>query len=149
MFKESKNIQKLRNLVSELPIRDAEVFKMRGILELTLELTTDGYWDWDVVNNIQYLSPAFKKQLGYEVDEMENKPESWMSLIHPDDLKLALDKFDKHANSKGTLPYRSIGRYTHKEGHEITILCRGSVIEWDENNKPIRMVGTHIDITDL
>ena len=149
MFKESKNIQKLRNLVSELPIRDAEVFKMREILELTLELTTDGYWDWDVVNNIQYLSPAFKKQLGYEVDEMENKPESWMSLIHPDDLKLALDKFDKHANSKGTLPYRSIGRYTHKEGHEITILCRGSVIECDKNNKPIRMVGTHIDITDL
>tara|TARA_B110000977_G_scaffold192105_1_gene265177 strand:+ start:2411 stop:2860 length:450 start_codon:yes stop_codon:yes gene_type:complete len=149
MFKESKNIQKLRDLVSELPIRDAEVFKMREILELTLELTTDGYWDWDVVNNSQYLSPAFKKQLGYEVDEMDNKPEAWMSLIRPEDLTLALSKINEHTKSKGVIPYRSIGRYTHKNGHEITILCRGSVIEWDEDNNPIRMVGTHIDITDL
>ena len=150
MFKSGlDNIKKLRELVDGLPIRDAEIFEMKEILELTLELSTDGYWDWDIINGVEYLSPTFKSQLGYEVDEMENKPESWMALIHPDDLVLALKQFDDHVESKGESPYRAIARYTHKDGHEIKILCRGSVIEWDINNKPLRMVGTHIDITNL
>ena len=149
MPSKSDNINKLRELVENLPIRDAEIFKMKEILELTLELSTDGYWDWDITTNYEYLSPAFKKQLGYEVDEMENSPESWMTLIHPDDLVVTLKQFDDHVKTRGEKPYRSSARYTHKDGHEIIILCRGSVIEWDKDNKPLRMVGTHIDITNL
>ena len=80
---------------------------------------------------------------------MDNKPEAWMRLMHPDDLAITLKLYEDHVNSNGEVPYRSIARYTHKDGHEIKILCRGSVIEWDINNKPLRMVGTHIDITNL
>jgi len=135
--------------VSELPIRDADVFRMREILEATLEVSTDGYWDWDIVNNTEYLSPGFKKQLGYKDDEMENVPASWMKIINQDDLADSLDQFKKHVDSMGVSEYRVTGRYTHKKGHEIKILCRGSVIEWGKNNEPIRMVGTHVDITNL
>ena len=149
MFRKSDNIKKLRDLVSELPIRDADIIKMREILEATLVVSTDGYWDWDIVKNEEYLSPGFKKQLGYEDDEMANVPDSWMKIINPDDLTDSLEQFKKHVESKGKEEYRVTARYTHKEGHEIKILCRGSVIEWGENNEPIRMVGTHIDITNL
>lgn len=149
MFRKSDNIKKLRSLILELPIRDADVFKMREILEATLVVSTDGYWDWNVVDNVEYLSPGFKKQLGYTDEELKNVPESWMNIIHPDDLIVALELFKDHVKSRGAIEYKMVARYTHKKGHEIKILCRGSVIEWDEDNNPIRMVGTHIDITNL
>ena len=145
----SKNLKKLRELVDELPIRDAEVFQMVELLKLTLDVTTDGYWDWDISNNTEYLSSSFKGQSGYNDNEMESSPEAWQKLMHPDDLKEAFRLFNEHVDSKGKVEYKLQARYTHKLGHEIKILCRGSVIEWGENNDPLRMVGTHIDITNI
>lgn len=145
----SKNLDKIKSLVEELSVRDVEVFKMRMLLELILETSTDGYWDWHITKGYEYLSKTFKKQLGYEEDEMKNHPSSWQKLINKDDLTKMLNEVQKHFDSKGNYPFKTISRYTHKDGHEVKILCRGSVIEWDENNKPIRMVGTHIDVTNI
>lgn len=149
MFSKSKNIEKIRSLVEELSIRDAEVFQMKEILEQILETSTDGYWDWHIQKDYEYMSPRFKKQLGYEEDEMENHPSAWQALINDDDLEKMIIEVNKHFESKGEYPFKVICRYTHKDGHEVTVLCRGTVIEWDKNNKPKRMVGTHIDITNL
>lgn len=144
-----ENIKKLRVLVDNLTIRDAETFEMVDILRLTLEHNTDGYWDWDMINDYQYLSPGLKKQLGYDVDEMENNPLSWQELIFKEDLNKMSSELQKHIDSKGVVPFRTIVRYKHKDGHIIKILCRGSVIMWSEDGQPLRMVGTHIDITVL
>lgn len=145
----SDNIRKLRELVNELPIRDAEAFEAVEILRLTLEHTTDGYWDWDIANDYEYLSPGFKRQLGYADDEMENHPSSWQALIYDEDMVKMGEELNKHFESKGDYQFKSISRYNHKDGRTVKILCRGSVIRWSEDGKPIRMVGTHIDITDL
>lgn len=145
----SENIKKLRDLVDLLPIRDAETFEMVEILRLTLEHNTDGYWDWNMVTNDEYLSPGFKAQLGYADDEMENHPSSWEKLIFEEDYEKLKAELYKHIESNGKEKFKAIARYKHKQGHTVKILCRGSVIRWDEDGKPLRMVGTHIDITDL
>jgi len=144
-----ENIKKLRCLVENLTVRDAETFEMLDILKLTLEHNTDGYWDWDMVTDYIYLSSGFKKQLGYSDDEMQNNPSSWQNLMFKEDLDNMQSELYRHINSNGVEPFKSVIRYTHKDGHIVKILCRGSVIKWDDNGKPLRMVGTHIDITDL
>jgi PAS domain-containing protein len=49
----------------------------RLILRDILEDTLAGYWDWDIPNNREYLSPTFKKMFGYEDHELPNSPETW------------------------------------------------------------------------
>ncbi len=112
-----------------------------------LEDTMAGYWDWDMVTNSEYLSPRFKQMFGYEDHEMENSPESWQKIIFPEDLPILYAAVNEHVGSRGQVPFDTMARYYHKNGSTIYVQCKGSVIEWDENYRPLRMVGSHVDIT--
>lgn len=117
------------------------------LLETILDIILAGYWDWDIPNNREYLSPGFKRMFGYDDHELPNTPETWQTLIFPEDLQAVLDCFDRHVSSQGQVPYVNEVRYRHKDGSTVWVICSGQVIEWDEANKPLRMIGCHIDIT--
>ena len=126
--------------------------------ELVAELvdsTSDGYWDWHVGTgkdggeDYEYLSPKLKKQLGYKDHELPNAPSSWMNICHKEDLEKAHASLQAHFESKGEKEFIVECRYTHKQGHTIWILCRGNVVEWNEDGSPKRVMGTHTDITNL
>lgn len=117
------------------------------LLEAILDNVLGGYWDWDLVNNYEYLSPGFKRMFGYEVDEMPNSPESWQKITFSEDLARIYERFDCHIASHGEIPFNNEVRYHHKDGSTIWVLCSGKVIEWDELGNPLRMVGCHINIT--
>ncbi|MEZ5017409.1 MAG: PAS domain S-box protein [Flavipsychrobacter sp.] len=119
---------------------------MTDIHKKILEDTLAGYWDWNIAEDKEYLSPTFKSMFGYEDDELENSPDTWQKLIFPSDLEIVLDNFNQHVKSKGKVPYNNEVRYKHKNGSTVWVLCTGSVIEWD-GDSPVRMVGCHIDIT--
>lgn len=114
-----------------------------------IEASGDGYWDWYIQKDYEYMSPRFWEILGYSPDEKPHKPSAWQDIIFEDDLKLVLDNLDMHVKTKGQHPYEQQVRYHHKNGSTVTVLCRGKVIEWDEQDNPVRMVGTHTDITEL
>ena len=120
----------------------------KNILEQILEDTLSGYWDWDLKNNSEYLSPSFKSMFGYMDSEMENSPESWKKIIFPEDLKYVNLQFEKHIKSKGEIPFYNEVRYRHKNGSTVWVICSGRVLEWD-NDIPLRMVGCHIDVTKM
>jgi len=123
-----------------------EFEKLQTQFELAINATQDGLWDWDLKTNNVYFSPRWKKQLGYEDDELENILNTWTKLVHPDDLEQA--QFDIQQNIDGkTILYENKHRLKHKNGSWIWILDRGQTI-YDENNKPIRMIGFHTDITE-
>ena len=109
-------------------------------------LGTDGFWDWDLVNNVEYLSPSFKALFGYEDHEMPNVPESWQKIIFEEDRVAAEEAFVAHTE-RGE-PYNIPVRYRHKDGSTVHVLCRGAALK-DENGEFVRMVGTHTDITRL
>ncbi|WP_216351395.1 PAS domain S-box protein [Leptolyngbya sp. 'hensonii'] len=119
------------------------------LLETILEVTLAGYWDWNIPEHQEYLSPTFKQMLGYEDHELPNIPETWQGLIFPEDLPGVMACFDRHVQSQGQLPFYNEVRYHHKNGSIVWVICAGQVIEWDEHHQPLRMVGCHIDITDL
>lgn len=118
-------------------------------LETLLESETAGYWDWNIQEGTEYLSPRFKSMFGYAEHEMENSPDAWQRIIHPDDLDEVLAMFEAHVGSRGEIPYEKEVRYFHKDGSIVWVLCRGRVVEWDEQNQPVRMMGIHMDITAL
>lgn len=117
------------------------------LLNIILEDTLAGFWDWNIPENTEYLSPTFKKMFGYEDHELENSPETWQKLIFKEDLDIVLKNFEDHVQSKGKIPYDNVVRYKHKDGSTVHVICKGNVVEWADDGSPIRMVGSHVDIT--
>ena len=108
----------------------------------------DGLWYWDIEKpENEWMNKKFWTTLGYDPKKMPHKSEAWQDIINQDDLNLALDNFNKHCEDPNH-PYDQTVRYTHKNGSTVWIRCRGLAIR-DDNNKPIRMLGAHHDVTDL
>jgi PAS domain S-box-containing protein len=140
------------NYLNELIKDFSEVLKSRDeqihYRELLTESIFSGFWDWNIKTNYEYLSPQFKAMFGYDVDEMEHSPESWQKIAYKEDLPKLFAEFEKHVGSRGAKPFSSITRFYHKEGHTKYVLCSGRVVEWDEDWKPKRAIGTHVDLTE-
>ena len=94
----------------------------------------------------EWMNPKFWTVLGYNPEEMPHKSSAWQNIINQDDLKVALDNFNKHCENPEH-PYDQIVRYSHKNGGTVWIRCRGLAIR-DKNGKPIRMLGAHHDISE-
>lgn len=112
-----------------------------------LELATDGYFDWDLLNpDHEYMSPKFWSNFGYDPATKRHSPEEWKEVIHPEDKERAVEAFNAHiaCGSEYNLPVR----YRHAKGHWEHVICRGQALR-DVDGKPCRFVGTHQSITDL
>jgi diguanylate cyclase (GGDEF)-like protein/PAS domain S-box-containing protein len=114
---------------------------------LAINGTGAGLWDWDMITDKVFFSERWKAMLGYTDDEIENAFSGWQKLWHPDDV----DKIEKavkdHLDGK-TEKYEIEHRMRHKDGNWRNILTRGDLIK-DENGKPVRWVGTNIDLTHI
>jgi len=119
--------------------------KLQERLELAFVGSNVGLWDWNIKDDILYFSQIWKSMLGYKDDELPDKFSSWEDNLHADDKETALKVLQKHFDRQ-TEFYEVVYRLKHKRGHWIWILSRGKAM-FDENGKPIRMVGTHADIT--
>jgi len=122
--------------------------QIQEIHQRYIESSNDGYWDWYIQDDYQYMSPRFWEIFGYTPDEKPHKPSAWQDMIFEEDLAIALDNFDKHVKTKGKHPYEQEVRYRHKDGSTVTVLCRGQMVGW-RGDEPLRMVGAHTDITHL
>ncbi len=118
-----------------------------NVPRVILEDALAGYWDWDIENSVEYLSPRFKSMFGYEEHELPDTPDAWQQLIFPEDLQMVLDNFDQHVKSQGKIPHKGEVRYKHKDGSTVWVSFSGRVVEWDALGNPRRMIGCHIDIT--
>jgi PAS domain S-box-containing protein len=125
-----------------------QVLSELKLLENILDVVLAGYWDWNFASQVEYLSPGYKRMLGYEDAELPNEPDLWRRLIFPEDLPKVLTCLECHIQSQGQIPHHSEVRYQHKDGSLVWVICSGQVIEWDSGGQAIRMVGCHIDITD-
>jgi hypothetical protein len=125
--------------------------------QLALSGSRDGIWDWDIQNQVFVRSKRWLQMLGYEVDDSQNPMEgvleggqpgemSWIKFLHPDDRARAIATQQAYLNRE--IPHYSAEyRFRCQDGSYRWILSRGQAV-WDENGKPIRMVGFHTDISD-
>jgi PAS domain S-box-containing protein len=116
-------------------------------LELALLGSGLGSWDWHVQTGATEFNERWAEMLGYRLSELEpTNIDTWMGLSHPDDLKLAQHELDRHFRGETRL-YECEMRMRHRDGSWLWVLDRGKVVERDANGKPLRMAGTHMDIS--
>jgi PAS domain S-box-containing protein len=111
-----------------------------------MEAANDGLWDWHVPTARPYLSPRYMTMLGYEPDELPAAHETWLGLLHPDDRDRAVRAFDDYLKGRSA-KYETEFRLRQRSGEYLWILSRGKVVERDAHGHPVRVVGTHSDIT--
>ncbi len=116
-------------------------------LQLALEGTGDGVWDWNIQTNQVYFSPCWLSMLGYEADQLPNHITAWEKLVHPDDQLAVIEGLNAHFRD-GTVPYRLDYRLLTKAGTWKWIANYGKVVIRDPQGVPLRMTGTHRDISD-
>lgn len=117
-------------------------------LQEILEQIQAGYWDWNLVSDEKHISPRTLQMLGYAENEIENTSLAWEALLFKEDIPLVLENFKLHIESKGKIPFRNKVRYHHKDGSTVWILYTGRILEWDDEGKPRRIIGTYTDITE-
>ncbi|MBE0547715.1 MAG: PAS domain-containing protein [Rubrivivax sp.] len=111
-----------------------------------LESTGDGVWDVDLAHGEEVYSPQCKALYGYSDDELPNLPTALDRLTHPDDVQRMRQDRDDHFAGR-TPAYVNEHRVLCKDGQWKWILARGIVISRDAAGRPLRMIGTHTDIT--
>jgi diguanylate cyclase (GGDEF)-like protein/PAS domain S-box-containing protein len=112
---------------------------------LSAQGANDGLWDWNLVDNAIYFSPRWKVMLGYQENEIENRPEEWLDRIHVADRERVKDEIAAH--QRGLTPhFESENRVLHKDGSFRWMLSRGLAVR-DASGKALRMAGSQTDIT--
>jgi len=116
---------------------------------LALEAANDGIFDVDLRTGATHYSPRYAEMLGYGPTELVFSPQSgtWESLLHPDDKELALRALGRCLSGE-TEEYDEEFRLRTKAGDWCWIESRARVAERDPAGSPLRLVGSHRDITE-
>ncbi len=117
-------------------------------LMLALEASGDGLWDWNIETGEVYINSYYQEMLGYKPGELVMDVNVWEQMIHPDDNKFWVFE-DLNSNLQdSSLKYAFDYRVRCKLGEWKWIANYAKVVAYDEDGKPLRMIGTHQDISD-
>ena len=134
--------------VTEEECREMTLQDNERRLQMAFEAANDGLWDWDVKTGACYFSPRYYSMLGYENGAFEANYRNWCSLIHPEDFP-AVEESLRDCLDRKVEKYEVEFRLRTESGEWKWVLGRGKVVESDENGVPLRMVGTHVDVSAL
>ncbi|AHG88499.1 PAS sensor protein [Gemmatirosa kalamazoonensis] len=115
-------------------------------LALALEGAAQGFWDWDLAAGRLWVDRQLCAMLGRKPEEFREDPEAWTRFMHPDDLPRARAALLDHLAAR-TPAFESEHRMLHADGSWRWILARGRVMERDGAGAPLRLTGTHTDVT--
>ncbi len=116
-------------------------------MELALQGAELGLWDWDINSGALISNERAVKMLGYDIEDLKPHLDTWLELIHPDDISKANEKIKQHF--KNETPFLDVEyRLRTKSGDYRWALARGKVVERDEQGKALRFTGTTLDVDD-
>ena len=129
-------------------LKQAEANLKEAILQqnITIRAGNIGLWDWDLITNKVSYSAEWKRQIGYEDHEIRDNFDEWKSRIHPDDLESEIESVQKSIASLEQ-DHKAEFRFRHKDGSYRWILAQASILQ-DESGQAIKMLGSHVDISE-
>lgn len=132
-------------MLDQIEARDAELRESQERFEIAVLGSSDGLWDWDIRTHEVYFSPRWKEMLGYVDADLENDYSVLEKLIHPEDAARALQFQAEYLAGKHD-SFKVEFRMKCKDGSFKWILSRGVALS-DDFGKPVRMAGSHTDIS--
>jgi PAS domain S-box-containing protein len=140
----------VRTITDVTPYMEAqqELANERQRLAWILEATRTGTWEVNLENGELKIDDRWAEMVGYALKDLgEVRNETWVQLVHPDDLLLSNAARDNHLS--GLTPFYECDlRMRHKDGHWVWINSRGRIHRRASDGKPLYMSGTHIDISE-
>jgi PAS domain S-box-containing protein len=115
-------------------------------LALAVAGSREGVWDMNLETGDVVYSPRWKQMLGYEEDEIEPHVSAWERLVHPEDRRLAIEATNSLAHG-GHATFEAEFRLRHKDGYYVNVLSRGYPVRREPDGPVVRIVGTHLDLT--
>ncbi len=116
-------------------------------LSLALEGAELGTWDWNMQDDTVVFNERLSEVFGCGLYECKPYIDMWEGLLHPEDAQAAKQRLTAHLRGDTSF-YEAEYRLWSKDGGWKWILDRGRVVEMDEHGAPVRVSGTHLDITD-
>ena len=151
--KEKKLLIEIEQLQSDLvtahltkEAQTTKLFNSEERFALAMRSASDGLWDWDLTTDEVYYSPRWKSMLGYDVHELDNTLSTWAAMVHADDKDFVLEKVQKYLSGEAE-SFEVEMRMHHKKGHEVFVRSRAFKVTRGSNCEPVRLIGTHVDIT--
>jgi PAS domain S-box-containing protein len=115
-------------------------------LQLAVSGSSLGLWDWNIATGETYFDSHWKSMLGYAETEIENNFQGWESLLHPEDRLKVRESLNSYFEG-GTGIYEFEFRLLNKAGNWQWTMAMGKIVEYDEWGGPLRMTGTHKNIS--
>lgn len=113
---------------------------------LAMRGANDGLWDWNLKTDDVYYSPRWGAMLGYQPEELEPTLDTWVRLVDPNDKDRVLEEVRNYVEGDANA-FDTEFRMRHKDGSWLTILSRAFLAH--DSGDAARLVGTHVDITEI
>ncbi len=140
--------RKLQREVNQRKRAEKELNRERLRLEEIIWGTNIGTWEWNIQTGETVFNERWAEIIGYSLDELEPTTiDTWTKYAYPDDLERSGEMLEKNF-SRELERYEFEIRMRHRNGNWVWVMDRGKVVEWTDDGKPLRMSGTHTDITE-
>ncbi len=126
---------------------ERELRTERERLNLALAIGELGTWDWNVQTGAELFDSRWAAIVGERLENLRPHVDEWSSRLHPDDMAPSWQKVSDHFAGL-TAHYEAEFRLRHADGSWRWVVARGRLTERDQRGRPLRMVGTMVDITD-
>lgn len=139
-------IERLTRENQALKTMQSALAESKARWQLVLQGTNDGIWDWHISSGYLFISERWQAMLGYRDGELSPHIDTWLERLHPEDRARTQRAVEAHFNHQN--PHYEIEfRLRCQDGSYKWILSRGQAL-WDSEGQPIRMAGSHTDISD-
>lgn len=128
---------------AEIAVRESHIR-----LQLALDTTGTGTWECNLqTNDMVFSNTQWKKFLGYDADEIGDQDLFLENRVHPEDKAQMDQEVEKHLKGETEI-YKNEHRVRCKDGSYKWNLAIGKIVEWDDEDNPVRFIGIHSDVTD-
>lgn len=148
-----EEVDALHTIAKNIGLRlnqDRTVFKLETTLEkfdYYMKSSNQAMWELDLESMNAVISYNWAGMLGFANDDIHDVYKFWINSIHPDDKEQILNDLENFIDGKSN-SYEGVTRLMHKDGYYVWVKYSG-LIEKNSDGKPIKIIGTHIDISEL
>ncbi|MES2576257.1 MAG: PAS domain-containing protein [Bacteroidota bacterium] len=149
----AEEVYALHTIAKNIGLRlnqDRTVLKLESTLEkfdYYMSSSNQAMWELDIATNKAIISYNWAGMLGFVNEEIIDVYDFWVKSIHPEDREQVLVDLENFISGKSDA-YHGVTRILHKNGHYVWIKY-SSLLEKDKEGRPIKIIGTHIDISEL
>jgi PAS domain S-box-containing protein len=145
-FLSDGRLQAIIRDITERKQAEAALWESGQRLTLALDASNTGLWGFNIQTRETFFSREWKSQIGYDEDEIEDRFSVWEDLLHSDDRERMIARAKAYAEDEWP-NYEEEFRLRHKDGSHRWIITRASLIR-DSDGKPLRLLGSHYDVTE-